>query len=133
MNPQNGQLSRAMRNRAVEIQFCNDNSISCQSLWSQNIYDTITTIFGSFPTTNSTAVKNSPQTIHLLQRLQTELDKKPTHLLLKSMALTKTKIKNEKPILREEDFQWALNILLRFLNEEMGKTYNIFILFFIIL
>jgi hypothetical protein len=35
--------------------------------------------------------------------------------------------------LREEDFQWALNILLRFLNEEMGKTYNIFILFFTVL
>jgi hypothetical protein len=120
MNPKNGQLSRSMRNRAVEIQFCADQQNS-SSLWSRNIFDTITTVFGTSPN-ETLAEPTCPETRLLLQKLQTILGQTSTQTLLNSAALMHAKMKWKEPISTESGFQGALNVLLTFL-ERNGKIY----------
>nr|CAD2168894.1 unnamed protein product [Meloidogyne enterolobii] len=45
MNPRNGQISRAMRNRTLEIQFCVDQLAYQEEFWNKNIYDALSIIF----------------------------------------------------------------------------------------
>lgn len=126
MNPRNGQLSRAMRNRAVEIQFCAEQSIGTtnkqEQLWNHNIYDAITAIFGCCSYEIITS-ENTPGTIRLLRQLQILLKKHSTQALLRCIALMESKFL-DKTISTQKLFRSALRILISFMHEEDKSSTN---------
>ena len=123
MNPRNGQLSRAMRNRAVEIQFCTEQSVGItnkqEHLWNHNIYDAITAIFGGCPYKIITS-KNTPGTTELLRQLQTLLRTHSTQALLRCIALMESKFLDET-ISTQKIFRKALRILISLMHEEVSS------------
>ncbi|CAK5046844.1 unnamed protein product [Meloidogyne enterolobii] len=108
MNPRNGQISRAMRNRTLEIQFCVDQLAYHEEFWNKNIYDALSIIFNpciDFQTNLANSV---------LLKKELLICSLPPEQLLKCAALFYAKMKSNLGI----EFKNILSLFLDVLTSQ---------------
>jgi len=122
MNPRNGQISRAMRNRTLEIQFCVDQLVYQEEFWNKNIYDALSIIFNRC-IDFQTNLANSK-----LMKKELLICCLPPEQLLKCAALFYTKMKSNLGI----EFKNVLSLFLDVLtNQNNSNFYFIFVILLI--
>nr|CAD2199857.1 unnamed protein product [Meloidogyne enterolobii] len=106
MNPRNGQISRAMRNRTLEIQFCVDQLAYQEEFWNKNIYDALSIIF------NPCIDFQANLTNSKLMKKELLICCLPPEQLLKCAALFYAKMKSNLGIEFKKHFEFVSRHLL---------------------